>query len=466
MLRAEVVERALGAARPGAAGLLAEAHELGVVVVVERGVARQMAHQELLHLVVGLRPRAGRAIASRARGCRTGSPHWDLARAREWTCGRNRGRGPFIDTPPRVPDNARGRKSGYCFIFGASAEGNMSLEDELKARTSALISEQMANWVVEIQRAIQGHQASLLRELDELGETVARYDEKVDEQSIGAAMAAVLAQQPPPAPTADYSALKASIAVVEKGANLSEVLTHLVSEVSKHVERVRDVHRQEQRGRGLVRARLRPQRRGEGPHAPAHRGHGLPPRPRQSASHPRTREPFAGNRAGPVPSRWRPPGRPGRSPHPARQGGGHPLLRHLPGGDARRHRRPRRDPRDLRGQGDRRAERRRATRRPRPGRGRHEPRPPSSGAAVAPAGTSPGISLGPGTNQPQAGPSTVFRPPTTPPGRTQSPLADARARPGGDSPAAHRRPPFRRLARSPPRPRRRTTTPSASRGWW
>lgn len=113
----------------------------------------------------------------------------------------------------------------------------MSLEDDLKERTSALISQQMANWVVEIQRAIQGHQASLLRELDELGEMVARYDEKVDERSIGAAIAEVLARQSPPAPVADYSGLKASIAVVEKGANLSEVLTLLVSEVNKHVER-------------------------------------------------------------------------------------------------------------------------------------------------------------------------------------------------------------------------------------
>jgi hypothetical protein len=113
----------------------------------------------------------------------------------------------------------------------------MSLEEDLKARTSALISQQMANWVVEIQRAIQGHQASLVRALDELGETVARYDEKVDEQSIGSAMAEVLSLQPPPAPTADYSGLKASIAVVEKGANLSEVLTLLVTEVNKHVER-------------------------------------------------------------------------------------------------------------------------------------------------------------------------------------------------------------------------------------
>lgn len=114
----------------------------------------------------------------------------------------------------------------------------MGLEDDLKARTSALISQQMANWVVEIQRAIQGHQASLVGALDELGETVARYDEKVDETAIGAAIAEVLAQQPPPAAAADYSGLKTSIAAIEKGANLSEVLTHLVSEVAKSIDRV------------------------------------------------------------------------------------------------------------------------------------------------------------------------------------------------------------------------------------
>jgi hypothetical protein len=123
-------------------------------------------------------------------------------------------------------------------IFGASAGENMGLEDDLKARTSALISQQMANWVVEIQRAIQGHQASLVRALDELGETVARYDEKVDEQSIAMAVAEVLSQQPPPpAAAADYSALKSSMAAVEKGGNLSEVLTHLVGEVTKQVDR-------------------------------------------------------------------------------------------------------------------------------------------------------------------------------------------------------------------------------------
>jgi len=121
-------------------------------------------------------------------------------------------------------------------IFGGRAEGNMGLEDDLKARTSALISQQMANWVVEIQRAIQGHQAALVSALDELGETVARYDEKVDETAIAQAMSEVVAQQPPAA-GADYSGLKTAIAAIEKGTNLSEVLTHLLGEVTRHVER-------------------------------------------------------------------------------------------------------------------------------------------------------------------------------------------------------------------------------------
>jgi len=114
----------------------------------------------------------------------------------------------------------------------------MPLEDELKARTSALISQQMANWVVEIQRAIQGHQASLVRALDELGETVARYDEKIDEQSIAAAMAEVLQQNPVGGGGGgDFSALKTSIQAISQGGNLSEVLTHLVDEVSRYVDR-------------------------------------------------------------------------------------------------------------------------------------------------------------------------------------------------------------------------------------
>ncbi len=112
----------------------------------------------------------------------------------------------------------------------------MALQDDLKARTSALISQQMANWVVEIQRAIQGHQATLVRALDELGESVARYDEKVDERAIAAAMAEVVARQPQ-APAADYSTLKSAIAAVEKGTNLSEVLTHLVTEASRQIDR-------------------------------------------------------------------------------------------------------------------------------------------------------------------------------------------------------------------------------------
>ncbi|MCG6926815.1 MAG: GAF domain-containing protein [Acidobacteria bacterium] len=113
----------------------------------------------------------------------------------------------------------------------------MALEDDLKARASALISQQMANWVVEIQRSIQGHQASLVRALDELGEDVARYDERIDEEQIEAAMREAVQQAGPVAGGADYASLKSSIAGIERGTNLSEVLTHLVNEANHHVER-------------------------------------------------------------------------------------------------------------------------------------------------------------------------------------------------------------------------------------
>ena len=113
----------------------------------------------------------------------------------------------------------------------------MGLEEDLKARTLALISQQMANWVVEIQRSIQDHQSNLVRALDELQETVARYDEKINEDDIAASMAEVVAQQPPAAGGADYTALKASLRAIEKGASLSEVLTYLVNEVGQYIDR-------------------------------------------------------------------------------------------------------------------------------------------------------------------------------------------------------------------------------------
>jgi len=114
----------------------------------------------------------------------------------------------------------------------------MSLEEDLRAKTLALISQQMANWVVEIQRHIGKHQENLVRSLDDLQEMAARYDEKINEADIEVAMAEVVANQPPPAQTGPgYDRLKASLAEIEKGASLSEVLTYLVNEAGHYVER-------------------------------------------------------------------------------------------------------------------------------------------------------------------------------------------------------------------------------------
>lgn len=114
----------------------------------------------------------------------------------------------------------------------------MALEDELKAKTLALISGQMANWVVEIQRSIADHQANLVRMLDDLQESVARYDERINENEIAAAMNEVVAQNPQaPAAGPGLGNLRASLTAVEKGSSLSEVLTYLVNEVSGYTDR-------------------------------------------------------------------------------------------------------------------------------------------------------------------------------------------------------------------------------------
>src|SRR5687768_8604671 len=118
----------------------------------------------------------------------------------------------------------------------------MSLEEDLKARTLALISQQMATWMVEIQRSIGQHQEALVRSLDEVQEAAARYDEKIDEAEIGRALAEVVASQPPPEPMVvsegpGIDRLKASVEAIEKGTSLSEVLTYLVNEVAGYVDR-------------------------------------------------------------------------------------------------------------------------------------------------------------------------------------------------------------------------------------
>lgn len=113
----------------------------------------------------------------------------------------------------------------------------MSLQDELKARTLALVSQQMANWVVEIQRNIAAHQADLVRSLDVLQETVARYDERIDEAAIAHAIEEVVAQQPPASSGPGSEQLRASLLEIDKGASLSEVLTHLVTQSASQIER-------------------------------------------------------------------------------------------------------------------------------------------------------------------------------------------------------------------------------------
>ena len=205
----------------------------------------------------------------------------------------------------------------------------MSLEDDLRAQVTALISQQMANWVVEIQRQIQSHQANFVQALDDLVESVARYDERFDETAVDTMVSQVLSANPiaPPPAAVPFARLGASLAEIEKGTSLAEVLTSLVNETSVHVERVamfilRGTGAIGWYGRGMEPADCVKQVNVPLSADTAFRAVNAS---RQARG---TRVRFA-NDAGSGSARWAAPGVPRGPSHPPRQGRGGALVRHV-----------------------------------------------------------------------------------------------------------------------------------------
>ena len=235
----------------------------------------------------------------------------------------------------------------------------MTLQEDLKAKALALISQQMANWVVDIQRQIGEHQGNLVRTLDDLQESVARYDEKINESDIEMAMAEVVANMPPPEPAAPvgpgFDQLKASLATLEKGTSLSEVLTHLVNEVAQYVDRAAMFIVKGPSAIGWYARGVEPADVIKQVNVPLNADTVL--RNVNNSRHALrgAMDALAGHRAGAGQARRQPAGRPGRAADPARQAGRDPVLRHRAGRGPAARRRPHRDPRPLRGQDHRHA---------------------------------------------------------------------------------------------------------------
>ena len=118
----------------------------------------------------------------------------------------------------------------------------MTLQEDLKAKALALISQQMANWVVDIQRQIGEHQGNLVRTLDDLQESVAalrREDQRErhrDGDGRGGGEHAASASRPRRRVPASTSS-RPRWPTLDKGTSLSEVLTYLVNEVAQYVDR-------------------------------------------------------------------------------------------------------------------------------------------------------------------------------------------------------------------------------------
>jgi hypothetical protein len=229
----------------------------------------------------------------------------------------------------------------------------MTLQDDLKAKALSLISQQMANWVVDIQRQIGEHQGNLVRALDDLQESVARYDEKINEGDIEMAMAEVVANIPPPEPMIaagpGFDQLKASVVALEKGTSLSEVLTHLVNEVSQYVDRTAMFIVKGPSAIGWYACGVRARGRDKQVNVPLTPTPG-PQREQLAPRHARLHGAFAGDPTGAGQARRQPQAVKLAVPLILRDKlAAIPLLRHLDGGSAAARRRPRRGPRALAG---------------------------------------------------------------------------------------------------------------------
>ena len=298
-------------------------------------------------------------------------------------------------------------------VFGGGAGENMGLEDDLKARTSP---SSVSRWRTGSSRssADPGTPGGTRHALDELGETVARYDEKIDEGSIAKAMAEVVAaatagrrrprlQRPQ---GGDRRHRKGHQPL--RGADSPDGRGHAPRRARS------DVHRQEQRRGRVARTRLRSPGGGEAGDDPAHRRHGVPHRPRLAQRHARPHQPLPRDGAGAGSARRRAAGTARGAADPARQGRRDPLLRHDTGRVPAADRRPRRDHGRVRGKGDRHPERRSQV-----GRrtGRHEPGLRQAASARCP--------------RPMHGHRLPARPP-----RRRPTAAGARSGPALDRPAA------------------------------
>jgi hypothetical protein len=113
-------------------------------------------------------------------------------------------------------------------------------QDQLRAKSLALFHALVSNWANDLRKEVTGLQENLIQKLDKLQERMSSYDENIDEERILAfANEAMTLVRGGAAGGGDtLKKVRSSMARIEHGTSLTEVLTLLLEELSHFAPRV------------------------------------------------------------------------------------------------------------------------------------------------------------------------------------------------------------------------------------
>jgi hypothetical protein len=112
-------------------------------------------------------------------------------------------------------------------------------QDQLRAKALALFHALVSNWSNDLRKEVTGLQDELLKKLDRLQERMSTYEERIDEDRILAFASEAMSLARGASGSSDaLRKVRASLARIDHGTSLTEVLTILLEELSQFAPRV------------------------------------------------------------------------------------------------------------------------------------------------------------------------------------------------------------------------------------
>jgi hypothetical protein len=112
-------------------------------------------------------------------------------------------------------------------------------QDQLRAKSLALFHALVSNWSNDLRKEVTGLQDELLQKLDRIQERMSSYEERIDEDRIMAFASEAMNLMKGASGSGDtLKKVRASMAKIDHGTSLTEVLTILLEELSQFAPRV------------------------------------------------------------------------------------------------------------------------------------------------------------------------------------------------------------------------------------